>query len=102
MLTSKEDIRQMILDDWDQLSRDNLDYVIDGLIPVYYSDIVEEWQKMPSEWDNSWQEIYCGEIPKNSTIYSLMEVDLWQYYQDAVITIFDEIAESKQELEEAN
>jgi hypothetical protein len=101
MLTSYTDLKDMILEEWDSLDRDNLDQLVDSVMPVYYSDIAKQWQEMPSEWDNTWRDIYGQEIPANATIYSLMEVDLWQYYQNEISRIYGEIAEIKQELEEA-
>ena len=67
---------------------------IDGYLPVYYNQIVEEWQKMPSEYnDRGSAELGMGQ---EVTIYNLMSLDLYVYYLD----IFNEaIAELEEELE---
>ena len=69
---------------------------IDGYLPVYYNQIVEEWQKMPSEYnDRGSAELGMGQ---EVTIYNLMSLDLYLYYTD----IFNEaIAELEEELEMA-
>jgi hypothetical protein len=75
--------------------RDNSGEWVDGYLPVYYNKIVEEWQVMPSEYnDRGHAELgQGGEI----NIYNLMSLDLYLYYTD----IFNEaIAELEEELEE--
>ena len=69
---------------------------VEGYLPVYYNQIVEEWQKMPSEYnDRGAQEL--GQTG-SETIYELMSLDLYIYYTD----IFNEaIAELEEELENA-
>lgn len=75
--------------------QDNSGEWIDGYLPVYYNKIVEEWQQMPSEYnDRGAAELGLGE----TTIYQLMSLDLYLYYQD----IFnDAMAELEEELENA-
>ena len=76
--------------------QDNSGEWVDGYLPVYYNQIVEEWQKMPSEYnDRGAQELgHRTEF----TIYNLMSLDLYIYYTD----IFNEaIAELEEELEMA-
>jgi hypothetical protein len=74
--------------------RDNSGEWVDGYLPVYYNEIVEEWQEMPSEYnDRGHAELgQGGEI----NIYNLMSLDLYLYYTD----IFNEaLAELEEELE---
>ena len=74
--------------------QDNSGEWIEGYLPIYYNQIVEEWQKMPSEYnDRGAAELgQGGEV----TIYNLMSLDLYVYYLD----IFNEaIAELEEELE---
>jgi hypothetical protein len=76
--------------------RDNSGEWIEGYMPVYYNKIVEEWQAMPSEYnDRGSAELgHMGE----TTIYGLMGLDLYLYYTD----IFNEaIAELEEEMEMA-
>ena len=69
---------------------------IDGYLPVYYNEIVQEWQEMPSEY-NDRGVIELGQTG-SETIYNLMSLDLYIYYTD----IFNEaIAELEEELEMA-
>lgn len=77
--------------------QDNSGEWVDGYLPIYYNKIVEEWQEMPSEYnDRGHQEL--GHLEQEVTIYNLMSLDLYVYYLD----IFNEaIAELEEELEMA-
>jgi len=58
---------------------------IDGYLPVYYNEIVRQWQDMPSEYnDRGRAELGAGD---DFTIYSLMSLDLYIYYTD----LFNEV-----------
>jgi hypothetical protein len=65
-------------------------------LPVYYNQIVKEWQEMPSDYnDRGAQELGRGE---DTTIIRLMSLDLYLYYTD----IFNKaIEELEEELENA-
>ena len=69
---------------------------VDGYLPIYNNDILTEWQKMPSEYDDKGaQELGRGE---DITIIRLMSLDLYLYYTD----IFNKaIEELEEELENA-
>lgn len=74
--------------------RDNSGEWVDGHLPIYYNQIVEEWQKMPSEYNDRGQ-AELGHLEQEVTIYNLMSLDLYLYYTD----IFNEaIAELEDEL----
>jgi len=76
--------------------QDNSGEWIDGYLPVYYNKIVEEWQAMPSEYNDRG----AAELGHRTefTIYDLMSLDLYVYYSD----IFNEaIAELEEEMEMA-
>ena len=76
--------------------QDNSGEWVEGYLPIYYNEIVQEWQEMPSEYnDRGSAELgHMGE----TTIYGLMGLDLYLYYTD----IFNEaIAELEEELENA-
>ena len=69
---------------------------VDGYLPVYNNRIIEEWQSMPSEYDNRGRAELgiSGEID----IVNLMSLDLYLYYSD----LFNEaVTEIEEELEEA-
>jgi len=65
---------------------------IDSWLPVYNNKIVEEWQSMPSEYDNRGSaELGTGQ---EINIINLMTLDLYLYYSDL-------FAEAVKEVEEA-
>ena len=53
---------------------------IDGYLPIYNNKIVEEWQQMPSEYDNRGH----AELGQGGDIdiINLMSLDLYLYYTD--------------------
>ena len=96
MYFSDSDIKQVILDEWDYIGNDDpkgiLDQFADSAVPVYYSDIIKDWQEMPSEYTDSWQDLGYG---AEAGITELMRVDLYQYYTDTFYRIHEEILEEK-------
>jgi len=65
---------------------------IESWLPVYNNRIIEEWQAMPSEYDNRGAIELGADIEVN--IINLMTLDLYLYYSD----LFNEAV---QEVEEA-
>ena len=91
-LTTLSEMKQEILDNWAQFAdnaypEDLLTEFADSALPVYYSDIIQEWQHMPSEFNDSWQEIGVNEIK----ITNLMSMDLFNYYLHLANTAYSEI-----------
>ena len=75
--------------------RDNSHEWVDGYLPVYYNRIVEEWQEMPSEYnDRGHTELGMGQ---EINIYNLMSLDLYMYYSDLVSEALDELENETQE-----
>ena len=70
--------------------------LIDSYIPVYNNRIIEEWQAMPSEYDNRGAEELGAQ--QGHDIISLMTLDLYLYYSDLFSEAMEEI---KQEQESA-
>jgi hypothetical protein len=71
--------------------RDRSGEFIDSYLPVYNNRIVEEWQSMPSEYDNRGStELGTGQ---EISIINLMTLDLYLYYSDL-------FAEAVQEVED--
>jgi hypothetical protein len=67
--------------------------IIDSYLPVYNNRIIEEWQNMPSDYDNRGAaELGTGE---DINIVNLMTLDLYLYYSDL---FNDAIKELKEEL----
>ena len=65
---------------------------IDSWLPVYNNRIVEEWQAMPSEYDNRGS-VEFGHLGQEINIINLMSLDLYLYYSDL-------FAEAVQEVED--
>jgi hypothetical protein len=73
---------------------------VDGYLPVYYNRIVQEWQEMPSEYNNRGSaELGLGQ---EIDIYNLMSLDLYLYYTDlfneAVEELEEELSEQGEEV----
>jgi hypothetical protein len=91
----KQEVRDNLAHSTIEELEDNSGQFIDNCLPIYNSDIIQEWQNMPSEYDNRGSS-ELG-IPNEISIISLMLLDLYLYYSD----IFNEaITELKEELEE--
>ena len=93
-LATHNEIKQTIRDDWAQFA-DNpypeelLNEFADSALPIYYSEIISEWQEMPSEFDNVWAE----EGYTSDSITALMSYDLENYYRHQYHSIYNELAE---------
>jgi len=61
--------------------RDNSGEWVDAYLPVYNNRIVEEWQSMPSEYDNRGA-AELGHLEQELNIINLMTLDLYLYYSD--------------------
>lgn len=87
-----EDLKQTITNGEDMESiRDNSGEWIDGYLPIYNNNIIEEWKDMPGEYDNRGTE-ELG-IPGDISIISLMQLDLYVYYSDLFFQVLSDIAE---------
>jgi hypothetical protein len=65
---------------------------IDSWLPIYNNRIVEEWQAMPSEYDNRGSaELGTGQ---EISIINLMTLDLYLYYSDLFAEAVEEVEES--------
>lgn len=100
MLLTHENIKEYLLSD---IKNNNLDlddydlfYLVDSYLPVYNSDIIENWKNMPSEYDDRGMLEY-GHDCNNLSIVKLMQFDLTIYLYDLINDIMEEI---KSELEE--
>ena len=77
--------------------RDNSGEWVDGYLPVYNNRIVEEWQAMPSDYDNrGYAELGGG---GEVDIINLMSLDLYLYYSDLWNEALNDV---ETELEEAS
>lgn len=94
-LATHNEIKQTIRDDWAQFAdnaypEDLLNEFADSATPIYNSDIISEWQQMPTEFDDSWQELSPD---PNTTIVNRMQMDLYNYYSHAYSVAYNELAE---------
>jgi hypothetical protein len=99
-LTDTNEIREEILDEWEQLENatypeDIISEMADGAIPIYYNEIVAEWAEMPADYNDTWQDGFS--VSGSTTIYNLMTADLANYYRDTYNQIYREILEEKEE-----
>ena len=92
-MTTREQIRSEIIDHLEQLKEtqypeDLLTELADSNTPVYYSGIISEWQEMPSDYNDRWQELgYDG----SASIMTLMQIDLCIYYQEQFLEVWEEV-----------
>ena len=101
MRMTDSEIKQEILDNLEQFKEatypeDLFDQFADSALPIYYGEIIRDWQEMPSEYNDSWQELGMG---GNETITHLMQVDLYFYYRDTYNRIYQEVMAEQEELE---
>lgn len=96
MLTSYEDIKEGLAPfQGNDYPEDDLHQYADGLVPIYYSEIVQEWTDLDAEYKDQWHEL--GEAGPDSTIYSLMGIDLYLYYYDLATRAHYELYGNKEE-----
>ena len=72
--------------------------LVDNYVPVYNNRVIEEWQEMPSEYDNRGS-AELGHNCEELSIINLMMSDLYLYYQDLVALVLGDLEE---ELESVN
>lgn len=73
--------------------REHANEWVDGYLPVYYNEIVKEWQEMPSEY-NDRGAAELGHM-QEQTIYGLMSLDLYIYYTDLFNEVINEMEEGE-------
>jgi hypothetical protein len=94
----KEEFRNAIKEHDETLEdiRDNSGEWIDGYLPIYNNKIVEEWQAMPSEYDNRGA-VELGHLEQEINIINLMSLDLYLYYNDIFNKAVNELEEEEEE-----
>lgn len=98
LLTTYEEIKAELISEWEHLTESRLHEYAESNTPVYYSEIAKEWQALPMEHSDKWQE-FGIEFTPDTTIFSLMTTDLHLYYMELVEKAFSEITEEKQKQE---
>ncbi len=72
--------------------------LVDNYVPVYNNRILEEWQNMPSDYDNRGaQEL--GHNCEELNIINLMSSDLYIYYTELVGLVIDDLAQELESVE---
>lgn len=93
-LSTYADVLSEVANELDQLMaseypEDLLREFADSLVPVYYSDILDEWRELPIEQSDRWQEIGAD---GKATIFSLMSIDLFLYYEDMFVRAYEQLS----------
>jgi hypothetical protein len=70
--------------------RDRSHELIDSYVPVYNNRVLEEWQTMPSDYDNRGA-LELGHNCQELNIISLMSADLYLYYSDLVGQVINDL-----------
>ena len=70
--------------------KDRSHELVDNYVPVYNNRVLEEWQLMPSEYDNRGS-AELGHNCEELSIINLMMADLYLYYQDLVALVLDDL-----------
>lgn len=94
-MTTYDEIMQEIkqeLTNGEELSdvKDRSHELIDNYVPVYNNRVIEEWQSMPSDYDNRGA-AELGHNCEELNIINLMMADLYLYYSDLVATVIDDL-----------
>ena len=98
-MTTYPEIKKQLLDEWEHITEDSLFEIADSLVPVYHSQTLEQWRDLSMEETDTWQET-IGELSPDTTIFSLMGMDLFNHYLKEVEEAFREITEEKEEEQE--
>jgi len=84
---------------------DNIAEYVDGLVPIYYYDIVKEWQENSEAREMTVEAL--GSYDGMTDIYKMMSSDLYFYYEqqlredyDALIDLLDDQEEEVNQEEE--
>lgn len=96
MRMTHTDIKAELIDNWQQFAdnqypEDLLNEFADSAVPVYYNEIIEDWQEMPNEFEDYWRE--DGIVTSDTTIFNLMAYDLHNYYQHQYHVIYNELCD---------
>jgi hypothetical protein len=94
-----QEIKQEIANGQDLDSiKDRSHELVDNYVPVYNNRVLEEWQAIPSDYDNRGaQEI--GHNCQELNIISLMSADLYVYYTELVGLVIDDLAQELESVE---
>ena len=88
------------MNSYDEPTDDEIAEYIDGICPIYYSEIMEEWQNNPQAHGMT-AEVF-GEVDPSGDVYKIMTTDLYCYYQEQLSGDFAKLTDliDEKELEE--
>lgn len=69
----------------------------DSEVPIYYSEIIDEWRELPMEHSNRFSEIG---VDDDFTITQLMQIDLYIYYREQFEAAYNELCEELEEMDD--
>ena len=98
MLTTYSEIKQQVSDEWEYFASDSeraRQEMADRLVPIYTSEIIQEWSELTSDDSDKWQEL--GYDGAGKTIAELMAIDLSVYYDGQVLFAYREVFFEKYE-----
>jgi predicted RNase H-like HicB family nuclease len=70
--------------------KDRSHELVDSYVPVYNNRVLEEWQSMPSDYDNRGS-AELGHNCQELNIINLMMADLYLYYSDLVGKVINDL-----------
>ena len=70
---------------------DNISEQVDGLLPIYYHNIIKEWTDNPEAHEKTIE--VSGEYASENTIYEMMTSDLYFYYFEILEADFCKLKE---------
>jgi hypothetical protein len=80
-ITTLRQIKDLIRDE----GADNLHQLADDLVPIYYSDLVQEWIELPIDHRDTWEP---DQALGQTSITNLMAIDLYNYYYKAIEQVY--------------
>ena len=86
-MTTYDEIMQEFKQD---LAHSDIYEYVDNYVPIYNNEVIKEWQDMPSDYDNRGS-AELGHNCDELNIVSLMQADLYLYYQDIVALVLDDL-----------
>jgi hypothetical protein len=72
--------------------RDQIGEYVDGYMPIYNNEIIQEWQNMPGDYDNRGS-AELGHLDHEINIINLMSLDLYIYYSELFHSALDLLVE---------
>lgn len=95
-LSTYEEIKKQVTDEMEQLKErtypeDLLNEFADSETPIYYSEIIKEWVELPSEYCDRWKELGFDTQRNDGGITTLMQLDLFFYYQEQFQRAWEEL-----------